>query len=139
MMHTQISSNGQSILHEQTLSNEQIVDKQQQFTWKWSTGIPYKKSERIVQNNSSKNSENSNIIPHINHFTETDLFINSIPNKNTLDYVDDTPSKREEQNEKLSKRHLIMQKSVNPFIQSNNYTEDIHTEATLLRPKDSNM
>lgn len=47
-------------------------------------------------------------------------------------------TKRDEHNVKLSNRCLIIQKNVNPYMDSSNYINDLMTEDTLLRPKDSN-
>lgn len=47
--------------------------------------------------------------------------------------------KREEQNEKLSSRHMIIQKSINPFVNNGNYIDHIDMEDSFLRPKDSNF
>jgi len=45
---------------------------------------------------------------------------------------------REEQNEKLSNRHMVIQKNINPFVTNGNYIDHLNTEDEFLRPKDSN-
>jgi hypothetical protein len=47
-------------------------------------------------------------------------------------------NKREGQNEKLSSRHMMIQKGVSPFINPNDYVKHLETENDFLRPKDSN-
>ena len=43
------------------------------------------------------------------------------------------------QNEKLSSRHMIVQKGINPFVNTENYVDHLNTETSFLRPKDSNF
>lgn len=45
---------------------------------------------------------------------------------------------REEQNEKISNRLMVIQKNINPFVTNGNYIEHLNTEDAFLRPKDSN-
>jgi hypothetical protein len=47
-------------------------------------------------------------------------------------------NKRDGQNEKLSSRHMMIQKGVRPFIDPNDYVKHLETENDFLRPKDSN-
>ena len=47
-------------------------------------------------------------------------------------------NKREEQNSKLNNRELMVQTSINPFMNNANYIEDLQKEHDFLRPKDSN-
>lgn len=47
-------------------------------------------------------------------------------------------TKRQDQNNKLFDRGLIIQKSVNPFLSKNDYVEDLEKEEKFLRPSDSN-
>jgi len=98
------------------------------FNWKWSTGESYKKSARIYP-------EREQTLEKQVHDT---VFMDSIPNNNNSDQFTRKSTKREEQNEKLSSRYMVVQKSVNPFIDSSNYVSDLDTEGTFLRPKDSN-
>lgn len=43
------------------------------------------------------------------------------------------------QNEKLSTRHMIVQKGINPFVNTENYIDHLDTETSFLRPKNSNF
>ena len=119
---------------EQTMEQTR-VNKRNYYSWKWSTGTPYKKSERI-QKQAKTQSDITSVAT--NPLTEIDLFINSIPNITIHNDVKHSSNKREKQNEKLSNRDLIIQTSINPFISSQNYIDDIHNEDEFLRPKDSN-
>ena len=48
-------------------------------------------------------------------------------------------NKKQEQNDKLFDRGLMIQKSVNPFLAKNNYLSDLEKEEKFLRPSDSNF
>ena len=48
-----------------------------------------------------------------------------------------TTNKREGQNEKLLDRGMMIQKSINPFLNNKNYISHINDEAEFLRPKNS--
>lgn len=98
------------------------------FSWKWSTGEGYKKSARICP-------EQEEQLEKKVHDT---VFMESIPSIMNEEQFTRKSSKREEQNEKLSSRYMIVQKSSNPFIDSSNYVNDLDTEGNFLRPKDSN-
>lgn len=45
---------------------------------------------------------------------------------------------REEQNEKLSTRSMVIQKNINPFVTEGTYVEHLDAEDSFLRPRDSN-
>ena len=47
-------------------------------------------------------------------------------------------NKREEFNDKLNNRELIVQNGQNPFLMNNNYIQDLEIEQTFLRPQNSN-
>ena len=40
---------------------------------------------------------------------------------------------------RISDREMIIQTRINPFLQSNNYIEDLSQQERFLRPKDSNV
>lgn len=46
---------------------------------------------------------------------------------------------REKQNNHLLERGTMIQKSINPFLFSTNYIEDLETETRMLRPMNSNF
>ena len=47
-------------------------------------------------------------------------------------------NKLDGQNEKLSSRHMIVQKGINPFVDTSNYLDHLDMETSFLRPRDSN-
>ena len=113
--------------------NNTIITKQKEiFEWKWSTGEPYKKSCRSVQ---SINNTDNDIIEQC---LETNIFLNSIPHKGLQTEQMQVSNKRADQNAKLNDRELIVQTTVNPFMNNSNYIEDLQKEHDFLRPKDSN-
>ena len=46
---------------------------------------------------------------------------------------------REINSERMSKRELLIQTSINPFMSSNNYLRDLEVQDEFLRPLDSNI
>ena len=108
------------------------IAEPQMFEWKWSTGETYKKSSRIIKEN--KPSDNT----VIEQCLETNIFLNSIPHKGLQTEQMQISNKRADQNAKLNDRELIVQTTVNPFMNNSNYIEDLQKEHDFLRPKDSN-
>lgn len=54
--------------------------------------------------------------------------------------VHNEPSdKRSLCNERMSSRYMVIQTPVNPFLNGNNYVEDLAVQDTMLRPRDSNI
>lgn len=111
---------------------------------KWTNGTQNIKSERIkkfvhdVENCDGLSSNINNDFISI----EEEYQMNNIPNINTNmndEIFKQKSKKREEQNLKLSSRHMIIQKNVNPFLNNNDYIKHIDMEDEFLRPKDSNI
>jgi uncharacterized membrane protein YgaE (UPF0421/DUF939 family) len=117
--------------------------------WKWTKGEPYQKSYKNnkVENNFNKFREIEN------SFLNRD--INLLENKNT-ESIENTKNTKNESimnnnlqnefkkkkdfhNEKLSSRHMIIQTNVNPYLESNNYIDDLINQDEFLRPRDSNF
>jgi hypothetical protein len=106
--------------------------------WKWSNGIPYKKSKRINKNDIieedqdeifSKNIEDSAYTTSLNHDENTwDILNQSIYNGFTQS------SKREELDDKIANRQLVQQKGFNPFLNESNYVQDISNSDMYLKP-----
>jgi len=106
--------------------------------WKWSNGIPYKKSKRISKNDIieedqdeifSKNIEDSAYTTSLNHDENTwDILNQSIYNGFTQS------SKREELDDKIANRQLVQQKGFNPFLNESNYVQDISNSDMYLKP-----
>jgi hypothetical protein len=106
--------------------------------WKWSNGIPYKKSKRVNKNDIieqdqdeifSKKIEESAYTTSLNHDENTwDILNQGIYNGFTQS------SKREELHDKIANRQLVQQKGFNPFLNESNYVQDISNSDMYLKP-----
>lgn len=92
--------------------------------------------------------ENYNENDNINYMNINDF--NQYYNKQQINnnYIEDKFSKisfvskektREKQNNHILERGNMIQTTINPFIRKSDYLNDLDTEATLLRPKNSNF
>jgi len=71
---------------------------------------------------------------------EQELEQKRIPGLIDFQTVHHEPSgKRALSNERISNRYMVIQKSINPFLSTNNYIGDLEIQDTHLRPKDSNI
>ena len=89
-------------------------------SWKWSKGEAYYKSARPEKKNQTH---------------EYDSQTNAI-NQSLADYSKDNPfgdSRREDLDIKMSDRELMVQRGINPFLQTS-YVNDIVTRDMYLKP-----
>ncbi len=98
-------------------------------------------NEQDQINNNSNGLELESVF-HNNHLANIDIG-NNRNDGDILSVIQDQGfvkknNKREGQNEKLSSRHMMIQKGVSPFINPNDYVKHLETENDFLRPKDSN-
>lgn len=100
--------------------------------WKWSNGEKPKRSTKTDKINIVNDVENNIELKALTDFDNhtmgsfsQDGFIHKL-------------NKLGGQNEKLSNRHMIVQKGINPFVDTSNYIDHLDMETTFLRPKDSN-
>lgn len=98
------------------------------ISWKWSLGESYKKSARIAPEQEQQ----------FDQEVRNTVFMETMVGLSQDEQYTRKSTKRDEQNSKLSERTLMIQKSVNPFMDSKNYVEDLNKEDEFLRPKDSN-
>ena len=96
-----------------------IIQHTKTIEWKWSKGEHYERSLRRTEKKAPTNDRNS--IGAI----DTSMFQGYTRKSN----------KRDEQNEKLSGREMMVQTSINPFMKKQNYLDDIKQENTYLRPQ----
>jgi hypothetical protein len=89
--------------------------------WKWSNGDPYYKSARKREEKINNNNENNN---------NYDSALNAI---NLSLYDENTDTKREQLDGKLSNRELVFQRGTNPFLK-NSYVDDIIVRDMFLKP-----
>jgi hypothetical protein len=122
--------------------------------WKWTHGGPYLKSKR--QNNSSNNYTNSDINHDINdakfnkeieksayttalnHDENTWDILNNIQSQNHALSDFRQVNKREDTDKKMAERDLMCQISMNPYLTTNNYLEDVANRDTFLKPQATN-
>ena len=111
--------------------------------WSWSSlnkekaeRTERKKFNQIEENNMDMtNSKINNPIDGFNSFENMDeITFNTI--NNTFVKKD---NKREERNERLLGRGMLIQKSVNHFLMKNSYVYDMDVQSIFLTPKDSNI
>jgi len=110
--------------------------------WKWSNGIPYKKSKRVTKNDTteeeyveeqdelfSRKVEESAYSTSLNHDENTwDILNQGLYNGFTQS------NKREALDDKIANRELVQQKGFNPFLNDSNYVEDISNSDMYLKP-----
>ena len=111
--------------------------------WKWSNGIPYKKSKRIQQNAMteeekdelfSRKIEESAYSTSLNHDENTwDILNQGIYNGFSQS------NKREELDDKIANRQLVQQKGFNPFLTDTNYVQDISNSDMYLKPMNTTL
>ena len=95
------------------------------YHWKWSLGEPYYKSARLEKQTTNTTeivSEYDTQQSAINQSLEEDLSSNS------------NNSKREELDNKMADRELVLQRGSNPFLQQSSYVNDIVVRDMFLKP-----
>ena len=102
-----------------------------QVEWKWSNGEAYEKSAR---GSKVQQQDNETIQTCLNDETNEIIDLSKVP-KGFIH----KENKLNGQNEKLSNRHMIVQKGINPYVNTENYINHLDTETSFLRPKDSNF
>jgi hypothetical protein len=127
--------------------------------WKWTHGGPYVKSKRQHNsNNAANNSRNDDINNDINdarfnkeieksayttalnHDENTWDILNNIQSQNQTSGLTDfrQVNKREDTDKKMAERDLMCQVSMNPYLTTNNYLDDISNRDSFLKPQATN-
>jgi hypothetical protein len=115
--------------------------------WKWSNGIPYKKSKRVTKNDTteeeyveeqdevfSRKIEESAYSTSLNHDENTwDILNQGLYNGFTQS------NKREALDDKIANRELVQQKGFNPFLNDSNYVQDISNSDMYLKPVNTTL
>ena len=71
--------------------------------------------------------------------TKREILVESkIKHKINTPNFDTTKNKREECSERISNRKWVIQRNINPYINQNNYIDDLSAQNEFLIPKDSN-
>lgn len=122
--------------------------------WKWTHGGSYVRSKRQYN---SRNDDTNNDINHdindakFNKEIEKSAYTTALNHdENTWDILNNIQgqgqgiqdfrqvNKREDTDKKLAERDLICQVSMNPYLTTNNYLNDVSTRDTFLKPQATN-
>lgn len=96
------------------------------YFWKWSISEPYYKSAR-PENKQQENrvSEYDTQISAINQSLAEDI--------SNID-IDTSNNRREDLDNKMADRELVLQRGANPFLQQSSYVNDIVVRDMFLKP-----
>lgn len=109
------------------------------LSWKWTKGEPYERSRRIQNQDKTEIEPNQHFIKEI----EQDAYTSALNyDENTWDILNNSLSgsgfkssnKREELDFKIADRDLVQQRGFNPFMDENNYVNDITVRDQFLKP-----
>ena len=109
------------------------------INWKWTKGEPYERSKRTKNNDYGEDEQLQQFSKNI----ELDAYTSSLNHdENTWDILNQTLSgagfktstKREELDFKIADRDLVQQRGNNPFLEDNNYVNDVTIHDQFLKP-----
>lgn len=105
------------------------------YFWKWKPQIINETNKREITLVQEQNTHIGNETNYASNMNTSNTYSNqTIP----MNFVS-KEEHRKNQNNHLLERGTMIQKSINPFLHSTNYIEDLETEAKLLRPMNSNF
>lgn len=100
--------------------------------WKWSDNKSNTKVLKSIRKSVVDEEQKEELSTGTTEKKELPIFSNIKP-------VYNEPSdKRSLCNERMSSRYMVIQTPVNPFLNCNNYVDDLAVQDTMLRPRDSN-
>ena len=110
--------------------------------WKWTKGEPFQRTKRIPNNSIAleagtneveKSTQELAYSCSLNHDENTWELLNQSVNgfNNGFKYID----KRGDTDKRLAERDMVSQVSMNPFLTSNNYVDDIVSSNNFLTPQ----
>ena len=125
--------------------------------WKWTHGGSYVRSKRQYNSNNNNNNSNNDDINHdvndakfnkeieksayttaLNHDENTWDILNNIHSQNPALSDFRQVNKREDTDKKLAERDLMCQVSMNPYLTTNDYLNDVANRDTFLKPQATN-
>ncbi len=110
----------------------------QSIEWKWSKGLNYDRSKRIIKesmdDNFNKIVEETAYTSSLNHDENTW----EIMNNNLFDKGFVQNSKREDTDKKLSERQMMCQVNMNPYLTNNSYVQDLSVHDHYMKPVSTN-
>jgi hypothetical protein len=106
--------------------------------WKWSKGLNYDRSKRIIKesmdDNFNKIVEETAYTSSLNHDENTwEIMNNSLFDKGFVQN-----SKREDTDKKLSERQMMCQVNMNPYLTNNSYVQDLSVHDQYMKPVSTN-
>ncbi len=111
---------------------------QESIQWKWSKGLNYDRSKRIIKesmdDNFNKIVEETAYTSSLNHDENTW----EIMNNNLFDKGFVQNSKREDTDKKLSERQMMCQVNMNPYLTNNSYVQDFSVHDQYMKPVSTN-
>jgi len=111
---------------------------QQSIEWKWSKGLNYDRSKRLIKesmdDNFNKIVEETAYTSSLNHDENTW----EIMNNNLFDNGFVQNSKREDTDKKLSERQMMCQVNMNPYLTNNSYVQDLSVHDQFMKPVSTN-
>jgi hypothetical protein len=111
---------------------------QESIEWKWSKGLNYDRSKRIIKesidDNFNKIVEETAYTSSLNHDENTW----EIMNNNLFDKGFVQNSKREDTDKKLSERQMMCQVNMNPYLTNNTYVQDLSVHDQYMKPVSTN-
>jgi len=111
---------------------------QQSIEWKWSKGLNYDRSKRLIKesmdDNFNKIVEETAYTSSLNHDENTW----EIMNNNLFDNGFVQNSKREDTDKKLSERQMMCQVNMNPYLTNNSYVQDLFVHDQYMKPVSTN-
>jgi hypothetical protein len=111
---------------------------QKSIEWKWSKGLNYDRSKRIIKesmdDNFNKIVEETAYTSSLNHDENTW----EIMNNNLFDNGFVQNSKREDTDKKLSERQMMCQVNMNPYLTNNTYVQDLSVHDQYMKPVSTN-
>ena len=120
--------------------------------WKWTHGGPYVRSKRQYNSKNddtnqdvndakfNKEIEKSAYTTALNHDENTWDILNNIQSQGQNTSLSDfrQVNKREDTDKKLAERDLMCQVSMNPYLTTNDYLNDVANRDTFLKPQATN-
>ena len=106
--------------------------------WKWSNGVSYKKSKRIIKNDTTEEYVEDQDELFTRKVEESAYSTSLNHDENTWDILNQgflkQSNKREDLDDKIANRELVQQKGFNPFLNESNYVQDISNSDMYLKP-----
>jgi len=114
------------------------MTNQRTIEWKWSKGLNYDRSKRIIKESMDENFnkivEETAYTSSLNHDENTW----EIMNNNLFDKGFVQNSKREDTDKKLSERQMMCQVNMNPYLTNNSYVQDLSVHDQYMKPVSTN-